>query len=240
MLLYKLNNTHYRLVGDSLVKALQVGATKNVNGKTYRLNQNHRWQSTAKHLVHSGEHLAQNVVAWKAGKIVGGAIAQAAAAHGIDPMAAQILSESVVQAGAATAIFHAQSANQGTGSPTQTAAYFVTQISAAILGKVAHHGAEDLLTKFHAEDMYTALGSLMAGKGTGIGVVASANKTKIHEKAIAGLLAKGRHDLNLVTSLFGGKLAKDAGGLSGPESDLLWTLTQIAVAMAAWQLKHGS
>lgn len=103
--------------GRSLIKA-NVGQRKQVNGKTYVLNQNSRWeredrgtgapaqsapvpvqsaqsarspaqsaqQSSGKKLrqrvahaaVHEGDLLAENIVSWKAGKIVGGAIAHRA------------------------------------------------------------------------------------------------------------------------------------------------------------------
>lgn len=79
---------------------------------------------------HAGESAGQ-VAAWGAGKVVGGAIAHVAVSHGIDPAAAKVISESAVQALAATAI-HARNGNTAAG---ELAKKFVTEAASAFIGK---------------------------------------------------------------------------------------------------------
>lgn len=271
--------TTYTLAADgrSLIKA-NVGQRKQVNGKTYVLNQNSRWeredrgtgapaqsapvpvqsaqsarspaqsaqQSSGKKLrqrvahaaVHEGDLLAENIVSWKAGKIVGGAIAQFAIAHGANPVSTQIISETVVQAGTATALHAIKLKNlKGKAEPRDVAAYFVRQVAAAYLGKYAHHGTEWAVDNLGLEQMQRAIAPLIAGKLTGLSTVTGMGRYHLDSRVVDVVIDKAKADIHLMDVLIGrltgGKLrlAKSVG-LDEQTQALVWALTQAGIVLA--------
>lgn len=214
----------------------QVGQTKTVNGAQYRLNQHHRWEKLTHEAAHQADHLGESVVSWKVGKVLGGAIHAVAAQHGIDSEHAAIAAETIVQAATATALHAIKQQRSGKLDPRETAAYFVAQAAAAYGGKYAHHGADLAVQSFHVEGMMHTLAPLLAGKTTGIGTVTVANKTGLNQRIVDAVVAKGRHDLNLLTNFLTG-LNKSAD-LNPALSALLWDLFQAAVTLAHSQPMH--
>lgn len=194
-----------------------------------------------KHLaVHEGDELGRNVAAWKIGKVVGGAIAQHAIAMGAPPEASQLIGETIVQAGSATALWATQQARKGTLNARDTAAFFVSQSAAAALGKMAHHGAEEILHSYQAEAMVQNMGALVSGKVTGISTVVGMNKSNLSKKIVDHVIERSRHDINLILTAFTGKnvdLAKSSAVAPGL-IELLWELHQAGVALAAMQYQE--
>jgi len=239
-----LRGFEYELQGDRLIKKASVGSTKIKDGQSYQLNRNHRWEKVkhvAHEAAHQADHLGESVVSWKVGKVVGGAIAQMAIASGADPLHGQIISEAVVQAGTATTLHHIKQKRRGEASLPDTAAYFVAQIGAAMLGKYAHHGAEHMLEATGAEHMYQSMGALFAGKGAGIGTVAAANKSGLHHALVSHVVERSQHDLRFLEKVFTGGLRKAADGAMGnvpPANALMYDLTMAGICLAAHILKQ--
>jgi hypothetical protein len=235
MIYYRFYGCLYEHRGDRLCK-VAVGTMQTRNGIQYQLNQNHRWQRVKDFAIHEGDEVGRNVAAWKAGKVIGGAVANHAIAMGADPMAAQLISETVVQAGTATALWAAQQARKGTLTAEGLAAYFVQQSAAAALGKMAHHEAEHWLHTYNAQAIAQQVGPILAGKGAGLGTVATTAKTKAHTALVDWVVSRGKHDLAMLGKVFGHDLAKAAD----PQAiALLWQLHQAGIAMAAMQLRYA-
>ena len=251
--------------------ALQVGATKNVNGVTYTLNQNHRWtkaKDSAKAavgrigqtvstkvqqakqgaqrvkqqaskvghaVIHEGDHLGQNVVSWKTGQVIGGAIASYAIAHGANPVAATIISQSVVQAGTATALYVAQRRNKGKPANTQEiGSQFVKQVAAAYLGKYAHHGTEWALENLGVKHIHQQVGAMLAGKITGIKTGQDVARMHLDSRVTMAALGLAGNSAKLVAKHMasGGMMFKSADGLPPELADAYWKLYQLGVAIA--------
>lgn len=218
----------------------QPGEHKTEGGKDYELTQGHRWKRVGHEVVHQADHVGQMTTAWAIGKHVGGAIAQVATAHGADPLAAQIMSETVVQAGAATALFAASGArfSSGEASPTpmDLAAYFVQQSAAAFVGKMAHHEADHLLQAYNASELVHQTGAIAAGKGAGVGTAVAASKTGLDRRLIEAVVSKAGHDLNLLRKLFENDFSKTAGD---PAIALLYDLARVAAALASAEVSNA-
>ena len=128
------------------------------------------WEGQKGHCVrskvaHGAEHLTESAAGWAVGKFVGGAIAQVAASHGFPPVAAHLLSETAVQAIAATLI-HARKAENR--NPTDLAAKFITEAAAGFIGKSGHSGAHAAMEHIEGSAHAEAFGALIAGKAGGI------------------------------------------------------------------------
>lgn len=192
--------------------------------------------------IHEGDELGRNVAAWKIGKVIGGAIAQHAIAMGAPPEASQLISETVVQASSATALWAVQQARKGKLNARDTAAFFVSQSAAAALGKMAHHGAEEILHSYQADAMMQSVGALISGKATGIGTVVGMNKSKLSHRIVDHVVERSRHDIDLILAAFSGRkssLAK-SGAVEDRLADLLWELHQAGVTLAAMQYQTQS
>jgi len=222
---------------------LQVGQTKQLRGQTYKLNAQHRWQRVrqaaagakkkAQHLaVHEGDELGRGVTSWKMGKVVGGAVGQMAAAAGADPHTANILSETVVQAGTATALYAIQQKRKGKHQSLDTAAYFVSQAAAAYLGKSAHHGADHMLQNMGAEHIHQQVGAIVAGKVTGLGTAVGMMQSGLAHTVVDQIVRRGGHELRWLDMALSGGLRKAAAGLPDQAIALFHDLTQAGIAMA--------
>lgn len=217
----------------------QVGQIKTIKGKQYRLNRAHRWErlpepdhghnSPVARALHTADHLGESVVSWKVGKLLGGPIGAIASAAGYDAVQSKIIAETAVQAATATAIHAIKEQRSGTLRPVELGAYFLTQSSAAFLGKQAHHGVEEMAEAMHLQEVAHFMAPLLAGKITGISTVAAANKTGIYQKAFDMVVEKGKHDVTLLSKFFGGfgKSADDSA-----IAQLLFDLTEAAIAIA--------
>lgn len=234
MITYRLIGVPYTLSGDRLIK-VAVGTTQVKNGITYRLNPHHRWERVKSFAIHEGDEVGRNVASWKMGKVVGGAVAQHAIALGADPMAAQLISETVVQAGTATALWATQQARQGQLTGEGLAAYFIQQSAAAALGKMAHHGADHWVNSYGAQGLVQQIAPILAGKGAGLGAIAATAKTQIHQQLVNFVVNRGKHDLSVLGQLFGQSLAKAADQQA---IALLWELHQMGIALAGSQVKY--
>lgn len=234
MITYRLAGVPYAFEGDRLIK-VAVGTTQVKNGITYRLNSHHRWERVKDFAVHEGDELGRNVASWKVGKVVGGAVAQHAIALGADPMAAQLISETVVQAGTATALWATQQARKGKLTGEGLAAYFIQQSAAAALGKMAHHEADHWLHSYGAQELAQQVGPLLAGKGVGLGTVAATAKTQVHRQLVNFVVNRGKHDLSVLGRLFNQDLAK---AVDQDAIALLWELHQLGIVLAASQVKY--
>lgn len=234
MITYRLAGVPYAFGGDRLIK-VAVGTTQVKNGTTYRLNPHHRWERVKDFAVHEGDELGRNAASWKVGKVMGGAVAQHAIALGADPMAAQLISETVVQAGTATALWATQQARKGRLTGKDLAAYFIQQSAAAALGKMAHHGADHWVNSYGAQELVQQIAPILAGKGAGLGTIAATAKTQIHRQLVDFVTRRGKHDLSMLGQLFGQNLAKAADQQAVA---LLWELHQIGIALAASQVKY--
>lgn len=235
MITYRLAGVPYVFESDRLIK-VAVGTTQVKNGITYRLNPHHRWERVKDFAIHEGDELGRNVTSWKVGKVVGGAVAQHAIALGADPMAAQLISETVVQAGTATALWATQQARKGKLTSKSLAAYFIQQSAAAALGKMAHHEADHWLHSYGAQELAQQVGPLLAGKGVGLGTVALSAKTQAHQHLVNFVVNRSKQDLSILGKLFGVDLAK---ALDQNAVALLWELHQLGIVLAANQVKYA-
>lgn len=234
MITYRLAGVPYVLQGDRLVK-VAVGTTQVKNGTTYRLNSHHRWERVKDFAIHEGDEVGRNVAAWKVGKVVGGAVANHAISMGADPMAAQLISETVVQAGTATALWATQQARKGKLTGQGLAAYFIQQSAAAALGKMAHHESDHWLHNYGAQEMAQQVGPILAGKGAGLGTIAATAKTQVHHQLVSFVVNRGKQDLALLGQLFGQELNKAA---NQDAIALLWELHQLGIVLAASQADY--
>lgn len=133
---------------------------------------------------HIALHLGENVLSWKVGKVVGGAIGVVASHHGVNPEAARLISESSVQALTATALFARHPENR---APEAIATKFVSEISAAFAGKIAHGAVDQALSG--GDPHVEAIGATVAGKGVGITTVQAVGRTlKKQGQVLKGLL----------------------------------------------------
>ncbi|MBW4469304.1 MAG: hypothetical protein KME45_03470 [Stenomitos rutilans HA7619-LM2] len=128
------------------------------------------WEGLKGHCVrskvaHAAEHVSESALSWGVGKTVGGAIAQVAASHGFPPGAAHLISETAVQAIAATLIHARKPENR---NPTELAAKFITEAAAGAIGKSSHSGAHSALEHIEGSAHAKALGAIIAGKAGGI------------------------------------------------------------------------
>lgn len=156
-------------------------------------------QQQGKWLAHQADHLGENVVAWKIGKVAGEAIANVAVAHGAPPLVTQILAETAVQATAATAIHYAKHRD---ATPQDLAAHFVQQASAAFLGKDAHFFAEQGMDLLRTDALYHQLGPLVAGKFTGLGTAMAMSRSGFDRQVVSLVMERSKADLNRVRGFF--------------------------------------
>ena len=138
---------------------------------------------------HQGIHLAENVAAWKAGKVIGGAIAASATAHGANPEAAKLLGETAIQALAATALSLRDPAKR---KPKVIASTFVTQAGAAFVGKASHGGMESAATSLGASQKVEGIAALISGKVGGIGTSVGLARSGTSDRAAQWLASRGK------------------------------------------------
>lgn len=275
--LFRVGDEVYQYIPEarSLWKtALQVGSTKNVNGVTYTLNQNHRWtkakdsakaavgrlgqtvstkvQQTKQQVgkvghavIHEGDHLGQNVVSWKTGQVIGGAIATYAISHGANPVAATIISQSVVQAGTATALYVAQSRKKGKPlSAQKIGAQFVNQVAGAYLGKYAHHGTEWALENLGVKHVYEQVGAMVAGKVTGIKTTQEVARMHVDSRLTMAAIGLASGSVGLVAKHMAGRsgmVFKSADQQLPPElANAYWRLYQLGIAIALHKQNQNS
>lgn len=142
----------------------------------------------AKKAGHTAEHIAENVVAWKTGKVIGGAIAAVAAQHGVNPELAKLLSESAVQATTATALY----ARKGGRTGSDLARKFIAESAAALAGKISHTGVDEAVAALGGPERVQQISALFAGKGAGIGTNAAVSKfLESRGRRLKSILASG-------------------------------------------------
>jgi hypothetical protein len=142
-----------------------------------------------KEAKHQGIHLAENIAAWKVGKVVGGAIAGVAASHGANPEAARLLAETGIQALTATAISLIDPSKR---KPRDVAAKLVAEAGAAFVGKTAHGGMESAAASLGASAKVESIAALLAGKTGGIGTNVGLVRSGAADKAGAWLTERGK------------------------------------------------
>lgn len=173
------------------------------------------WKQCKKEVVkHGAEHLAQGVAAWKTGKVLGGMISSALESqYGIPQEVSKKVSESVVQALAATALDrkHLHDFDD-----------FVKKVSvefaAAIIGKSAHEGAENFLSSASVQSSLEHALPILSGKVAGISTAVAGGKVPSPAKFGKLLLERSRQDtMRLLQSLGSVKLANFSEDLPSEE-----------------------
>jgi hypothetical protein len=149
-------------------------------------------------------HLAQNIAAWKVGKIAGAGISQVAARYGVPEPIGQLFGETAVQALTATAL-HAAS-HKGARNPKDLLTTFVAEAGAAFVGKVAHGSVET----FGGHSSTAALGALLAGKGGGLGTNLALLRSGTANAAATKLVSAGEQLQAFLANNALPKLKRDA------------------------------
>lgn len=142
-----------------------------------------------KEAKHQGIHLAENIAAWKVGKVVGGAISAVAVSHGANPEAAKLLAETGIQALTATALSLRDPSKR---KPRDVAAKFVAEAGAAFIGKTAHGGMESAAAALGASAKVEAIAALISGKAGGIGTNVALTRSGTADRAGKWLTDRGR------------------------------------------------
>lgn len=148
-----------------------------------------RVKKLKKEAKHQGIHLAENIAAWKVGKVVGGAIAGVAASHGANPEAAKLVAETGIQALTATALSLRDPSKR---KPRDVAAKFVAEAGAAFVGKAAHGGMESAAASLGASAKVQGIASLLSGKAGGIGTNVGLTRSGKADKAGQWLTERGK------------------------------------------------
>ena len=188
-------------------------------------------EKTLAQFLHQADHLGENVVSWKVGKIVGSGIAQLAIAAGVPTEIANIVSESVVQAGAAAAI-HATKNTRKTGEfdAKDTASHFVQQLAAAAIGKISHHGMEGVLEYQAAQGIVTTLAPLFAGKGMGIFTAAKMKSSGLDGRIVDYVTERSKSDISRIRSIFAPRATASLAEFADVDKDALQILFDLSMA----------
>lgn len=178
-------------------------------------------------VIDTTDHLGQNVVAWKVGKTFGTGLAQIAIANGMPAELAQIASETILQAGTASLLHTIQHKGKFDGG------HLVRELTAATMGKVAHHGADAWTELQGIEGAKQMLIPLLSGKGAGIGAAIGMSKSGI-DQAIAKVASK---PIEKLRSLFERQAKTEANaqlkaetGFSSAQLKAAFELLQFVVA----------
>jgi hypothetical protein len=137
---------------------------------------NGKARKALKTAVGGAEHVAENVTSWKAGKLLGGAIAHIASTHGVDHEAAKLIAETAVQATVATLI-HARNPKHTGATAKELATHFIAEAAAAFVGKVSHGSAEGVVAALGGEHEVKMIAAAIAGKGAGLATNITANRS---------------------------------------------------------------
>lgn len=121
---------------------------------------------------HLADHLGKNVVAWKAGKVLGGLVSSyLEGQYGIPREISAKLAETAIQGLANTGLDIKNVRNK-----EELVKKLVTEMAAAFIGKSAHSGAETFISaKEMSASLETAL-PILAGKFSGLGTALLASK----------------------------------------------------------------
>lgn len=179
-------------------------------------------------LAHAADHIAENVVSWKVGKVVGGAIAQAAITHGAPEVVTEILAETAIQATAATALHYAKNRDS---SARDLASHFVQQATAAFLGKDAHFFAEQRMEELSASVLYQQLVPLISGKAAGVGTASGLGRSGLDRKVVDLVVDRSKADLAKVQTLFD-RTVENAERVAAQEEAALGRLLYEALVLA--------
>ncbi|MGA7936877.1 MAG: DUF935 family protein [Kovacikia sp.] len=160
-----------------------------------------------------GGHVAENVAAWKTGKVLGGVVAAAAAAHGVNHEAAKLLSESAIQATAAT-LLHFRGEHGKNATAREIAAHFIAESAGALMGKVSHGEAEGVAAALGGDEHVKAISGLIAGKTAGIGSNFAAIKSGVADRVAGKLTTHGTTLKSLIQKVSGDSSDhSDSGGV---------------------------
>jgi hypothetical protein len=177
---------------------------------------------------HQGTHLAENVVSWKVGKIIGAAIGAAAANHGHEAQSITLLAETGVQAATATLL---SIRDKGNRSKQSIATKFIAESAAAFAGKMAHGGSENAIESIGLSAQFATIGAMAAGKGVGLTTNIAANRSGIAANLAKRLLGNRTDSADNVAT---GKL-----GLTAEEM-LTCTIAGAVIALEGRSMRTDS
>ena len=180
-----------------------------------------------KHGAHTAEHVGKGVVAWKAGKVIGGAASAYLESHyGIPREASQKMTETIVQAATMTALEakHLKSVDA-------FAKKLIVEGAAAFLGKTAHTGAEHALSAAEAKQYLQTAAPILAGKVTGIGTAIAGGKAPTPATMAQGIASRAKADTQKLMDMFANRKLAFAEG-EGGEAKVLADLAVAALLHA--------
>lgn len=191
------------------------------------------WKKCKKDVVkHTAGHLAQSVVAWKTGKVLGQMVSSALESHyGIPREASEKLSESLIQALAGTVL-----ERKHIHDVDDFFKKLAVEFSAAFIGKTAHQGAESALTSAGIESSIERALPILAGKFAGISTAIAGGKVPSPVQTGRLLLERSRNDTaKLLRSLRSAPVANFSEDL--PSGEYLADLALLLVLVSKGRVK---
>lgn len=190
-------------------------------------------ESVNDHGSHLADHLGKNVAAWKTGKALGLAVSSYLESRfGIPREISLKLSETAVQ-GLAAAVLDAKNLK----TPAQVAKKLVTEMTAALVGKTSHTGAEEFITAREVEGTLSVALPMLAGKFSGLGTALALNKVPSPRRLYDAVVERSGNDLNRVKDWMNPSQVKFAEAPT--PADILGDLILLALYASAGKIKKS-
>lgn len=182
---------------------------------------------------HLADHLGKNMAAWKTGKALGSAISSYLESRfGIPREISLKLSETAVQ-GLAAAALDAKNLK----TPAEVAKKLLTEMTAALVGKTSHTGAEEFITAREVEGTLSVALPMLAGKFSGLGTALALNKVPSPQKLYNTVVERSGNDINKVKNWMDTSQIKFAE--ASTPADLLGDLVLLALYTSAGKIKRS-